>query len=240
MMPHPLDRPVWHALDTLQAPLSVGSALARSFAPDIAPLAAARDETPEWLTALAGLVTRHGNALLLQAGESAAPAGTIVEKTAAGVQMVAYTPITSVPDLPMVPLGEADAAEMLALARLTAPGPFEQRTHLLGGFWGVRENGRLVAMAGERLRLPGFTEVSGVCTHPDARGRGYARALSAAAAARIFARGEVPFLHAYAANTAAIGLYEALGFALRSEVVVTVLRAQDGMQIPGCERGEAA
>ena len=91
---------------------------------------------------------------------------------------------------------------------MTRPGPFRARTHHFGQFWGIRREGQLVAMAGERMRLPGFSEVSGVCTHPDWRGHGFARALSAFVANRIQARGETPFLHAYADNGAAVGLYQ--------------------------------
>ncbi|MFO1274404.1 MAG: GNAT family N-acetyltransferase, partial [Rubrivivax sp.] len=105
----------------------------------------------------------------------------------------------------------------------TEPGPFLARTHAMGRFIGVREQGRLLAMAGERFRPEGWTEVSGVCTHPEARGRGLARALSAAVSARIQARGETPFLHAWQSNVAAIRLYESLGFVLRCEVDVAVL-----------------
>jgi predicted GNAT family acetyltransferase len=102
---------------------------------------------------------------------------------------------------------------MLALATLTQPGPFRARTHELSQFWGVKdEQGQLLAMAGERLKLPGMSEVSGVCTHPDARGQGLAALLSRHVASEIVRRGEVPFLHAYAGNAAAIGLYERLGF----------------------------
>nr|WP_240898070.1 GNAT family N-acetyltransferase [Agromyces luteolus] len=116
---------------------------------------------------------------------------------------------------------------MLALARLTEPGPFEARTHELGGFVGVREptTGALVAMAGERMRPDGHTEVSGVCTHPDHRGRGLAAALSIAVARRILARSETPFLHAYARNRPAVALYERLGFVHRADVEVVVLDA---------------
>jgi predicted GNAT family acetyltransferase len=123
-----------------------------------------------------------------------------------------------------VDLGDADAAEMLALAQLTQPGPFLARTHTMGGFVGVRLGGRLAAMAGERMRFAGCTEISGVCTHPDFRGRGLARRLSALVAQRIQQRGELPFLHAWASNRAAIALYESLGFELRTEVQVAVLQ----------------
>jgi predicted GNAT family acetyltransferase len=122
-----------------------------------------------------------------------------------------------------VPLTAADAPEMLALAGLTQPGPFFAATHTMGGFWGLRIDGRLAAMAGERMRFLGHTEVSGVCVHPDFRGRGLARTLSALVGAGIHARGEVPFLHAWTTNTAAIALYESLGFRQRAEVDVVVM-----------------
>jgi len=112
---------------------------------------------------------------------------------------------------------------MLALATLTKPGPFFARTHQLGDFIGVKKNGALVAMAGERMKPPGFTEVSGVCTHPDHRGHGYAAGLSRIVASRILERGETPFLHAFATNTGAISVYRALGFALRRDITLTVL-----------------
>jgi predicted GNAT family acetyltransferase len=119
---------------------------------------------------------------------------------------------------------------MLALATLTEPGPFFEKTHRLGDFVGVRAGGQLVAMAGERMKPDGFTEVSGVCTHPGHRGRGYAATLMRHVAARILARGETPFLHAYATthththnNHAAIALYQRLGFALRREILMTRL-----------------
>jgi predicted GNAT family acetyltransferase len=94
----------------------------------------------------------------------------------------------------------------------------------MGEFWGIRIDGRLASMAGERMRPPGHTEVSGVCTHPDFRGRGLARRLSAYVTARILARGERPFLHAWKTNEAAIGLYERLGYAVTDEVHVAFIR----------------
>jgi predicted GNAT family acetyltransferase len=223
MTTHSLDRPIWHALSKRLSHLAVGSARALRFAPDIGPLAAARDDSPESLQALSNLVAEHGNVVLLQVGESPLPPNTTAEMTALGVQMVAQNLAPLEPDHRVERLTEADAREMLELATLTKPGPFKARTHQLGGFWGIKENGKLVAMAGERMKLTGFTEVSGVCTHPDVRGRGYAGLLSRTVATQIQKRGETPMLHAFASNTAAVSLYESLGFVLRCHVTVTML-----------------
>jgi len=164
----------------------------------------------------------------LQAGQAPLPPGTVAQSTAAGVQMIAQSVRPLEPAAPVERLTDADVPEMIALATLTKPGPFEARTHLLGTFWGVKENGKLVAMAGERMKFEGFTEVSGVCTHPDARGRGYAAVLSRTVATQIQKRGETPILHAYAGNTPAITLYKALGFVHRADMIVTfVARAEN-------------
>jgi predicted GNAT family acetyltransferase len=112
---------------------------------------------------------------------------------------------------------------MQELVRLTNPGPFGPRTIELGRFVGIRRDGRLVAMAGERLKPEGHTEITGVCTHPDHRGRGYSQALVADAARHILGRGDTPFLHVYSTNRGAITLYEKLGFRLRRTLRVTVL-----------------
>jgi predicted GNAT family acetyltransferase len=222
-MSDPLDRPIWHALSTRLSHLAVGKARALRFAPDIGPLAATPDDSLEALQDLADLIAEHGTIVLLQVGESPPPPRTTVDATALGVQMVARNVVPIEPAAPVERLTDADAPEMLALATLTKPGPFKSRTHQLGGFWGIKANGRLVAMAGERMKLAGFTEVSGVCTHPDVRGRGYAGLLSRTVATQIMKRCETPMLHAYASNTAAVSLYESLGFTLRCHVTVTVL-----------------
>jgi predicted GNAT family acetyltransferase len=161
---------------------------------------------------------------VLQVPDIVTPPGCVTVRAARGVQMVATRSLRGVASSEDIqPLTEADAPEMLALARLTEPGPFLERTHTMGRFLGVRIDGRLAAMAGERMRFPGHVEVSGVCTHPDFRGRGLARRLSAAVAANIEALGEQPFLHAWRSNQAAIDLYASLGFVLRTEVNVAVL-----------------
>lgn len=221
---HMLDRPVWASLSTYHAALSEGNSLARRFARDVNLFAAACDDAEAALAALAGLVRPGENVFLLQVPEIVIPPGLTAVKTALGVQMVATRRVPAEEAAgDAVTLSDVDAPEMLALATLTDPGPFLSRTHAMGGFRGIRIDGRLVAMAGERMRFPGFTEVSGVCTHPDFRGRGLARRLSTVVAAKIEARGETPFLHAWNTNAAAISLYEKLGFRRRCEVNVAVL-----------------
>lgn len=222
----PLSKPIWSALTgARQSPLAIVDGGARRFRPEYAMFASTADRSDESLMALSRLVQAGGDAALVE--ETAPPAidGTQVVSSAGIAQMVAGTLTEGPPPaFGTLVLGDADAAEMLALALLTRPGPFFERTHQLGRFIGVRDgNGVLVAMAGERMAPDGFTEVSGVCTHPDHRGKGYGAALTRLVAARIFARGETPFLHAYAAHTGTIGLYETLGFRVSRELVMTVL-----------------
>lgn len=218
-----LIRPVWDALAHVQAGVSIGGERARRFAPDIGHLAAARDDAPESLAALAALVPASGTLLLLQGDEIVVPPGTVAVTTAQGVQMLASRLVAVAPRADIEQLTEADGAAMLALATLTKPGPFAARTQSLGEYWGIKERGVLVAMAGERMRHTGFTELSGVCTHPRARGRGYSRALCAWVAARIIARGDAPYLQAYSTNTPAIELYLSLGFAIHRTMNVAAL-----------------
>lgn len=222
-MDHPLDRPVWSTLSTRQRNLALGDGRALRFDPRYNVFGAAADGSPENLSALADLIPADGTLWVVEAEPFAPPPGVKVVKAAVCAQMVAERPKPGDPDFAFEDLTEADGPQMLALATLTEPGPFLEATHRLGAFVGIKQDGRLIAMAGERMRPQGFTEVSGVCTHPDHRGRGHAGRLMQVVAGRITARGETPFLHSYASNLGAIRLYESLGFAIRREVTATVL-----------------
>jgi len=223
---HVLDRPVWSALNGRQAHLALRRGGVARMQPDYGLFAASADESPESLATLGDLVREFGNVGLVELAAPPLVPGTKVLSSAVCLQMEAaeVAPAWDVA-FEMLTLSDADAAEMLALATLTKPGPFFARTHQLGAFIGVRVDGKLVAMAGERMRPDGYTEASGVCVHPDHRGMGYAARLLREVTAKILARGERAFLHSYADNRTAIGLYESLGYRGRREVTFTVLMA---------------
>ncbi|MBB3309262.1 putative GNAT family acetyltransferase [Rhizobium sp. BK196] len=223
-MSHILDRPIWNALQTTHADLAEGSEHAMRYPPSIVPFAAAADRTRESLEALENLPAADEVMAIVEAGPVTIPDGLTVITDGRLVQMVAERPYERMSDSRLQRLTTDDAEEMLALATLTKPGPFTLRAQSLGTFWGIKIDGRLVAMAGQRLRLPGFGELSGLCTHPDFQGRGLGTLLFRFVAGEISARGDTVFLHAYRTNTPAITLYRALGFKLRSEMNLRVVK----------------
>ena len=151
------------------------------------------------------------------------PPGWEILRRIEGVQLV-DAGIEAAEDAEAVRLGPTDVPEMLDLVARTEPGPFRKRTVELGAYLGIRRDGALAAMAGERMRMPGWTEISAVCTDPAYRGRGLGTRLIRAVAAGIRARGETPMLHAAADNTSAVRLYYSLGFELRRHIEFLVLR----------------
>jgi ribosomal protein S18 acetylase RimI-like enzyme len=210
-----LENPVWAALVGPQACLAEVAGNAARFPSDISPFAALTDPAdPAGWRDLAALTDR---ALLTAPAISAGP-GWEPAFSVPGVQMIG-TGMTGVADPEAVVLTETDVPEILDLVERTRPGPFAKRTIEMGRYLGIRREGRLIAMAGERLRPPGWTEVSAVCTDPDFRGQGLAARLTLAVAAGILERGELPFLHAASTNVSAIRLYEGLGFEIAHHVV---------------------
>ncbi|MGY5774649.1 GNAT family N-acetyltransferase [Rhizobium sp. LEGMi135b] len=225
-MSHILDRPIWSALETAHTSLAEGSVLARRYPPSIVPFAASADNSIESLGALEKLPSGEEVMAIVEAEPIIVPKGLVTLSNARLVQMMAQRHSERISDPRIVPLTEADAADMLALATLTKPGPFTLRAQSLGSFWGVKIDGRLVAMAGQRMRQTGFAELSGLCTHPDFQGRGLGTLLFRFVAGEIAARGETAYLHAYKTNTQAVALYEAMGFRIRSEMNFCVVKRQ--------------
>jgi ribosomal protein S18 acetylase RimI-like enzyme len=208
---HPLDRAVWNALKTRQAHLAVAEGPVVRFDPAYARFTAVRPDASAGAEAMVRLARRTGPLALFQT-DAVAPRGLMEIDRIDCLQMTCAALSAGGRTVEFEALDDTDGPEMLALAQLTQPGPFLEKTHLLGPFIGVRREGRLVAMAGVRLNLDGFTEVSGVCTHPDHRGQGYAGAMMRAVAHEILARGDTAFLHARIGHAETIAFYETLGF----------------------------
>ena len=121
-------------------------------------------------------------------------------------------------EIKYIPLNESHVDEMILLTALTKPGPFSKNTIQFGNYHGIFDNDKLVAMGGERMHVANYTEISAICTHPDAQGKGYAASITQFLAAAIIEKGQIPFLHARTDNTKAIEIYKRLGFELRTTV----------------------
>ena len=221
---HPLDRPIWNALTTTQRALAEGGARARRYPVAVAPFADMVDMSPESFAALGAIMSGTEIAVLFTPDAVTAPAGFNVVLAETGEQMTGTPAESAIDGVQTVPLGADDVPEMMALTELTRPGPFSVRTHELGTFLGVRVDGELVAMAGERMKPANYTEMTAVCVHPSHRGRGYGQLLLGAISRQIVARGEIPFLHVFTSNTSAIALYRRQGMEIRRRLHVTVLQ----------------
>ena len=222
----PLHNIIWTALATRQTQFAESRPHARRFLPEVTLLSAFDEPNAEGYASLRELI-REGETLAIFIDEefSSAPGWQLVAK-APLVQMICehFAPAANDASKQIVRLGQSDSEQMQALTALTKPGPFGPRTHELGYYAGIRVEGKLVAMAGERLKVPGHTEVSAVCTHPDHLGQGYAQALMSDVMRQIIARGETPILHSRADNARAIAIYEKLGFRISKEWHFAVLR----------------
>ncbi len=219
-----LDTATWAALTGPLAHLAVGDGDARGFLPDVCSFTAARDwHDPAVWSHIVTLVGPGGE-FTLNPPDVALPPGWQTTFTLDGVQYVETPDVAAAPDDEAVELGADDVPEMLDLIERNQPGPFLPRTYLMGRYVGIRRDGVLVAMAGERMRPPGWTEISAVATDAAHRGQGLAARLVLDVAHHIRQRGDHAYLHT-AAGSPARALYERLGFRVRREVTFGTIQA---------------
>ena len=214
-----LDNPVWHALTGPHRAHALGRGAARHYPRDIAPFSAIAEPSEQVYADLAADLPANTEARLFRPSVEPLPDGWEELDRFPMLQMVASGPSNGA-DIAASLLTVADIAAMMDLVAATEPGPFGPRTPLLGRYLGIWQGDRLVAMAGERLRVPGHVELSAICVRPEARGKGYAAALTGRLMRLAFEGGEVPFLHVRPDNVGAVALYKRLGFATRRELVV--------------------
>jgi predicted GNAT family acetyltransferase len=225
---HPLDNVIWQALTTRQREFAETFDCARRFPREVTSLSAFAAPSAAGYASLAGLISEGSTTAVFLNDPYASREGWEFVGGAPLLEMVCENGTVAEratnAEIKLLELGPQESPEMVELAALTKPGPFGTRTHELGYYVGIRHGGKLVAMAGERLKVPGYTEVSAVCTHPDHIGKGYARVLMLEVMRRIHERGEKPFLHVRRDNTRAIELYERLGFNTRMTLHYAILR----------------
>jgi len=220
-----LDNIVWNALNGPHAAFAAGSGGARRYVTGFPPIVGFADPEQPDFASLAGFCAA-GESFYMSGWSGSAPPGWMIEDEAISRQMVWDKPMPEDDNaLSTRLLSAADVPQAMELVTLTQPGPFGTRTIELGDYLGLFDGSRLVAMAGERMAAGRLREISGVCTHPDFRGRGYARRLVLALVRRQLQRGEVPFLQVMRDNGVALRLYERIGMRAHQETVVRVVRA---------------
>lgn len=220
-----LDNPAWSALTSSQAVFAEGTANARRYRPGILPFVGFAKPDAEAAAGLDPLMV-PGEAFYIIGEPPPLPANWKLELELPCAQLLAPADLHGMPQPQetIVPLGEPDKEEMHRLITGIQPGYYHPDTRQLGDYYGIRRNGQLIAMAGERMRLTGFTELSAICTHPDYTGHGYAQQLIAWLCRRQTAAGITPFLHVALSNERALRLYIHLGFRHRREIVFRRVR----------------
>ena len=214
MNAHVLDNPIWHALTTQHAGLAITADGVAKYPPAVAPFGAVAEATIRAADQLTSLIT-GGESIYLVGVAPPEPRGWLLKRCKPMLQMICNARVPEVAGPTVTPMTAAQCGHMLALTALVFPGFFRQRTLEMGDYLGIYHGARLVAMAGERMRLDGYQEMSAVCTHPDYTGRGYAQRLLALLCNAAFDRDFTPFLHVYSDNTRAIEVYRKLGFVER-------------------------
>ena len=211
MAEHALDNPVWHSLTTQHAGLALTADGAARYPPAIVPFAAVGEPTARASDQLASLVDDAESVFVVGVAPPPPP-GWQLEPKKPVLQMICNQRAPEIPGPPVTAMAAEQAPDMIALTDLVFPGFFRPRTLEMGAYYGIYDGARLAAMAGERMRLDGYQELSAICTHPDYTGRGYAQRLISILCNAAFERGFTPFLHVYADNERAIGVYRKMSF----------------------------
>ncbi len=222
-----LNNPVWHALTNQHAAIALGNDWARRYPREIAGMGAVIAATEDAFHHLAALLAPNEVIGLLGTQPPSGEPWLLLRQIPIA-HMVYVGPKVQPPNVQsaITSLSPADVPAMLKLVEITHPGPFQPRTIELGHYVGIWQDGMLAAMAGVRMHLPGYHELSAVCTHPTFQRRGYARQLILQLMSEIQSAGEVPFLHVSPDNSGAYTLYEALGFKQRAELALSLLKRQ--------------
>lgn len=225
MTPAEMNNPIWAALTSAQAHFAIGGPVAKRYPAEVAPFIAVTEPTAAAADALAELVS-PGEIVNIVSVTPKLDQGWELLATGNIVQMV-WRDDAPAPDedtTGITPLTDADTPDMLGLTSLVFPGYFRRRTPEMGEYFGIREDGQFAAMAGERMKLHGYEEISAVCTHPNFTGRGLAARLINLVVAKQLKRGIVPFLHVNEANARARALYVRLGFYDRALLPLWLLK----------------
>jgi GNAT superfamily N-acetyltransferase len=220
-----LNNPVWHALNSGDRHLGAGDEQAKFFHNEVSPFVALRENTPDNFIRLYDMLPGSRVAFIATPVKIDVPAPWETVACVQGFQMVhGGSPVKDEQLHEALPLSTMHCAEMLALTKLTNPGPFDLRTIEFGHYYGIYNDRQLVAMAGQRMHALNYAEISAVCTHPDHTGKGYARQLLIKQINRIINTGEIPYLHVKYDNKRALDLYQSLGFSIRSDMYFYILK----------------
>nr|MCS3815265.1 ribosomal protein S18 acetylase RimI-like enzyme [Mucilaginibacter sp. X4EP1] len=224
-MYHPLDNPIWNALNTGNKNIANGNQQAKYFSKDVSPFVALEEPTQQNFEELYNVIPDAGYYAFPWAVELTIPQPWETKKIVWIRQMVWENPTRQIDNKePLLPLGDEHIPQMLALTQLTNPGPFSERTIDFGYYSGIFDGDKLIAMAGQRMNPEPYAEISAVCTHPDYLGRGHAARLLLYHVERIKAAGGIPYLNVLTENARAIAVYESLGFVTRMEMPIYTIQ----------------
>lgn len=225
-MKHILDQPVWNALVSGNSNLAHGTSTSKYFDKAVSPFADVEDQGPDNFRILYEIIPDNQGIVIFPSINENLKAGpwSVISRID-GFQMVYNGFVQELTGEHIIePLDNRNIPAMLSLTKLTVPGPFAEKTIDFGHYYGIFSNDSLVAMAGQRLHPGTFAEISGVCTHPDFAGKGYARQLILHQIKRMLENGETPFLHVKSENFSAIKLYQSIGFEIRTEIFFHILK----------------